>query len=86
MTNLQAFSSLAEAAFEAADVADDEKEPNTYCLSAYYEPIVQKLLETTDRFVMFSLILFRYATGTFVQVSILLINKLCNLFSSFCFC
>jgi len=46
---LQAFSSLAEAAFEAADVADDEKEPNTYCLSAYYEPIVQKLLETTDR-------------------------------------
>jgi len=42
---------LAEAAFEAADVGDDEKEPNTYCLSAYYEPIVQKLLETTDRFV-----------------------------------
>jgi len=35
-------------------VSDDEKEPNTYCLSAYYEPIVQKLLETTDRFVMFS--------------------------------
>jgi len=46
---LQAFSSLAEAAFEAADVPDEEKEPETYCLSAYYEPIVQKLLETTDR-------------------------------------
>jgi importin subunit beta-1 len=44
-----AFSSLAEAAFEAADVPEDEKEPETYCLSTYYEPIVQKLLETTDR-------------------------------------
>jgi len=44
-----AFSSLAEAAFEAAEVQDEQKEPETYCLSSYFEPIVQKLLETTDR-------------------------------------
>ena len=45
----QAFSSLAEAAYEATDVADDQTEPETYCLSSYFEPIVEKLLETTDR-------------------------------------
>ncbi len=45
----QAFSSLAEAAYEAAEVADDASEPETYCLSAYFEPIVTKLLDTTDR-------------------------------------
>ncbi|KAM9237662.1 LOW QUALITY PROTEIN: importin subunit beta-1-like [Dugong dugon] len=44
-----AFSSLAEAAYEAADVADDQEEPATYCLSSSLELIVQKLLETTDR-------------------------------------
>jgi len=44
-----AFSSLAEAAYEAAEVADEASEPQTYCLSSYFEPIVQKLLETTDR-------------------------------------
>ncbi|NWI11851.1 IMB1 protein, partial [Crypturellus soui] len=44
-----AFSSLAEAAYEAADVADDQEEPATYCLSSSFEIIVQKLLETTDR-------------------------------------
>ncbi|KAK2181291.1 hypothetical protein NP493_402g02041 [Ridgeia piscesae] len=44
-----AFSSLAEAAYEATEVADDQTEPETYCLSSYFEPIVQKLLETTDR-------------------------------------
>lgn len=27
----------------------DGNEPDTYCLSGYFEPIVQKLLETTDR-------------------------------------
>ncbi|PNI19423.1 KPNB1 isoform 2 [Pan troglodytes] len=43
-----AFSSLAEAAYEAADVADDQEEPATYCLSSSFELIVQKLLETTD--------------------------------------
>lgn len=45
----QAFTSLAEAAYEAADVADDQEEPATYCLSSSFELIVQKLLETTDR-------------------------------------
>lgn len=45
----KAFSSLAEAAYEAADVADDQEEPATYCLSSSFELIVQKLLETTDR-------------------------------------
>uniref|UniRef100_A0A3B4GQ92 Karyopherin subunit beta 1 n=1 Tax=Pundamilia nyererei TaxID=303518 RepID=A0A3B4GQ92_9CICH len=45
----QAFSSLAEAAYEATDAAEDQEEPNTYCLSSSFEIIVQKLLETTDR-------------------------------------
>lgn len=42
-----AFTSLAEAAYEG--VEEDENTPNTYPLSAYFDPIVQKLLETTDR-------------------------------------
>ncbi len=45
----QAFSSLAEASYEAAELSDEASEPDTYCLSSYFEPIVQKLLETTDR-------------------------------------
>lgn len=45
----QAFSSLAEAAYEATDTAEDQEEPSTYCLSSSFEIIVQKLLETTDR-------------------------------------
>lgn len=45
----QAFSSLAEAAYEATDAAEDQEEPSTYCLSSSFEIIVQKLLETTDR-------------------------------------
>lgn len=46
-----AFTSLAEAAYEAAEVADwsENSNPQTYCLSQFFEPIVQKLLETTDR-------------------------------------
>ncbi|CAH1790559.1 unnamed protein product [Owenia fusiformis] len=50
-----AFSSLAEAAYEQAaeqtaqDHHDDSVEPPTYCLSSYFEPIIEKLLETTDR-------------------------------------
>lgn len=44
-----AFSSLAEAAFENADNSDENREPDTYCLSSYFESIVQRLLETTDR-------------------------------------
>lgn len=46
---LQAFSSLAEAAYEATEAAEDQEEPSTYCLSSSFEIIVQKLLETTDR-------------------------------------
>lgn len=45
----QAFSSLADAAYEATDAAEDQDEPSTYCLSSSFELIVQKLLETTDR-------------------------------------
>lgn len=44
-----AFNSLAEAAFENADRADEETEPKTYILSPYFEGIVKKLLETTER-------------------------------------
>uniref|UniRef100_A0A3Q2XA99 Karyopherin (importin) beta 1 n=1 Tax=Hippocampus comes TaxID=109280 RepID=A0A3Q2XA99_HIPCM len=44
-----AFTSLAEAAYEATDAAEDQEEPSTYCLSSSFELIVQKLLETTDR-------------------------------------
>ncbi|XP_026288912.1 importin subunit beta-1 isoform X2 [Frankliniella occidentalis] len=43
-----AFTGLAEAAYEAADGSDDPN-PETYCLSQYFEFIVQQLLETTDR-------------------------------------
>lgn len=45
----QAFSSLAEAAYENADTTDESSEPETYCLSSYFETIVQRLLDTTDR-------------------------------------
>ena len=45
----QAFSSLAEAAFEA-NISEEEEEPETYELSAKYEDIVHRLLETTDRY------------------------------------
>ncbi|XP_066141566.1 importin subunit beta-1 isoform X2 [Euwallacea fornicatus] len=48
-----AFSGLAEASFEAAAIeiagGDDDNTPETYCLSQYFEFIVQRLLETTDR-------------------------------------
>lgn len=43
-----AFNSLAEAAYEAAD-KDPEDEPRTYILSPYFETIVNRLLETTER-------------------------------------
>ncbi|CAL9693895.1 unnamed protein product [Knipowitschia caucasica] len=44
-----AFSSLAEAAYEATEAAEEQEEPATYCLSSTFELIVEKLLETTDR-------------------------------------
>ena len=47
----QAFSSLAEAAYESADTADEIAEPETFCLSSSFETIVQRLLDTTDRYV-----------------------------------
>nr|CAH7741023.1 unnamed protein product [Callosobruchus chinensis] len=43
-----AFSGMAEAAYEAAD-ANDDGQVETYILSQYFEFIVQRLLETTDR-------------------------------------
>jgi len=44
-----AFTSLADAAYEQADCVDEEETPPTYCLSAFFSPIVEKLLWTTDR-------------------------------------
>lgn len=42
-----AFNSLAEASFKAAEQI--EEEPSTYCLTKYFNYIVAKLLETTER-------------------------------------
>lgn len=45
-----ALSSIAVAAMEMARPADDDSiAPDTYCLSKYFEPIVEKLLATTER-------------------------------------
>jgi importin subunit beta-1 len=46
-----ALSSLAEAAYETAleTRVDDSKDPDTYRLSNFFRPIVEKLLATTDR-------------------------------------
>jgi len=46
-----ALSSLAESAYETAceTRADEAKDPDTYCLSTFFRPIVEKLLATTDR-------------------------------------
>ena len=41
-------SNLAEAAYENADCPDEEETPQTYCLSAFFNPIVEKLLWTTE--------------------------------------
>lgn len=43
-----AFSSLAEAAYDKS-VGDDGSDPPTTALSPFFEPIVERLLETTDR-------------------------------------
>ncbi|XP_008543359.1 importin subunit beta-1 isoform X1 [Microplitis demolitor] len=43
-----AFTGLAEASYEAAET-EDGQQPETYCMSAFFDYIVQKLLETTDR-------------------------------------
>ena len=46
-----AFTSLAEAAYEQAEVTDwqEGSTPATYKLSKYFPPIVERLLITTDR-------------------------------------
>ncbi|KAK4879043.1 hypothetical protein RN001_007189 [Aquatica leii] len=44
-----AFTGLAEAAYEAAEANDETDQPDTYCLSQFFEFIIQRLLETTDR-------------------------------------
>jgi len=44
-----AFTGLAEASYDQAAGNEDQAQPETYCLSQYFEFIVQKLLETTDR-------------------------------------
>lgn len=43
-----AFIGLSDAAYEAAECTDGET-PETYCLSPYFEYIINQLLETTDR-------------------------------------
>jgi len=44
-----AFTSLADAAYEQAECGDEDETPATYSLSAFFSPIVEKLLWTTDR-------------------------------------
>jgi importin subunit beta-1 len=44
-----AFTGLAEASYDQAEGNEDQSQPETYCLSEYFEFIVQRLLETTDR-------------------------------------
>lgn len=44
-----AMTGLAEASYEQAVGKEEQAQPETYCLSEYFEFIVQKLLETTDR-------------------------------------
>lgn len=45
-----AFTGLAEAAYEtASENSRDAIQPETYCLSPYFDYIIQRLLETTDR-------------------------------------
>ncbi|XP_068621068.1 importin subunit beta-1 isoform X2 [Battus philenor] len=43
-----AFTGLAEAAYEAAQTGDSNQ-PQTYCMSNFFDFIIQRLLETTDR-------------------------------------
>lgn len=43
-----AFTGLAEAAYETAE-CEESDQPRTYCMSNYFDFIIQRLLETTDR-------------------------------------
>ncbi|XP_076225790.1 importin subunit beta Fs(2)Ket isoform X1 [Nomia melanderi] len=44
-----AFTGLAEASYESAECSQRGEQPGTYCMSQYFDYIVQRLLETTDR-------------------------------------
>lgn len=44
-----AFNGLAEAIYESAETVDEGQQPETYFLSHYFDFIIQRLLETTDR-------------------------------------
>nr|XP_033332037.1 importin subunit beta-1 isoform X1 [Megalopta genalis] len=44
-----AFTGLAEASYESAESSEHGDQPDTYCMSQYFDYIVQRLLETTDR-------------------------------------
>lgn len=44
-----AFTGLAEASYENAEVADENSQPETYCMSKYFDVIIERLLITTDR-------------------------------------
>ncbi|XP_066582548.1 importin subunit beta-1 isoform X2 [Prorops nasuta] len=44
-----AFTGLAEASYESAESSEGREQPETYCMSQYFDFIVQRLLETTDR-------------------------------------
>ncbi|XP_076241578.1 importin subunit beta Fs(2)Ket isoform X3 [Calliopsis andreniformis] len=43
-----AFTGLAEASYESAETQDGQQ-PETYCMSQYFDFIIERLLETTDR-------------------------------------
>lgn len=43
-----AFTGLAEASYESAEAIEGQN-PETYCMSQYFDFIIQRLLETTDR-------------------------------------
>lgn len=44
-----AFTGLAEAAYEAVEGNEEGAQPETYCLSEFFDFIIVRLLETTDR-------------------------------------
>lgn len=44
-----AFTGLAEASYESAEATQGGQQPETYCMSQYFDFIIQRLLETTDR-------------------------------------
>lgn len=44
-----AFTGLAEASYEAASTQEGTDQPSSYCLSRYFDLLVENLLETTNR-------------------------------------